>query len=160
MTVRMIWAEARNRVIGAGGGIPWRLPGEQALFKERTMGATVVMGRSTWDSLPAGVRPLPGRQNVVLTRDSDWHADGAEVARSVEDVLARYDDVWVIGGAAIYAAFIPFADLIVRTEIDLDVTGDTYAPALSDEWVATPLQWQTTPDGVKFRVVEMRRENP
>ena len=160
MTVRMIWAEARNRVIGADGGIPWRLPGEQALFKQRTMGATVVMGRATWESLPARVRPLPGRRNVVLTRDPGWHADGAEVARSVEDVLARYDDVWVIGGAAVYAAFIPFADLIVRTEIDLDVEGDTYAPALSGDWVATPQEWQTTPDGVKFRVVELRRGTP
>ena len=156
----MIWAEAHDRVIGADGGIPWRLPGEQAHLQGAHDGRDrgdgpghlgVAAGPGPPAARPAerGADPRPG-----------WHADGAEVARSVEDVLARFDDVWVIGGAAIYAAFIPFADLIVRTEIDLDVDGDTYAPALSDEWVATPLQWQTTPDGVKFRVVELRRENP
>src|SRR5215210_1358746 len=68
MTVRMIWAEAHDRVIGAGGGIPWHIPGEQALFRQRTAGCTVVMGRATWESLPERVRPLPGRRNVVLTR--------------------------------------------------------------------------------------------
>jgi dihydrofolate reductase len=160
MTVRMIWAEARDRVIGADGGIPWHVPGEQALFKQRTAGATVVMGRATWESLPERVRPLPGRRNVVLTRDPAWHAEGAEVATSVEDVLARYPDVWVIGGAAIYAAFVPFAELIVRTEIDLEVTGDTHAPALGDDWVASPGEWQTAPNGLAFRVVELRRRNP
>ncbi|HEU4346741.1 MAG TPA: dihydrofolate reductase [Actinoplanes sp.] len=158
MTVRMIWAEARNRVIGAGGGIPWHLAGEQALFKRRTMGATVVMGRTTWESLPDRVRPLPGRRNVVLSRDPEWRADGAEVATSVADVLARSDDFWVIGGAGVYAAFLPFAEQIVRTEIDLAVEGDTYAPALGDDWVpAAPAEWQTAPDGVKFRVVELHR---
>jgi dihydrofolate reductase len=154
----MIWAEARNRVIGADGGIPWRVPGEQALFKQRTMGSTIVMGRATWESLPR--RPLPGRRNVVLTRDPAWQADGAERAGSVAEVLERYDDVWVIGGAAVYAAFVPFADEVVRTEIDLVVDGDTVAPALGDEWVATPGEWQTAPNGVKFRVVELRRRNP
>jgi dihydrofolate reductase len=155
----MIWAEARDRVIGAGGGIPWRVPGEQALFKQRTIGSTVVMGRATWDSLPERVRPLPGRRNVVLTRDPAWQAEGAEVAGSVDEVLARYDDFWVIGGAAVYAAFFPFADEIVRTEIDLAVEGDTYAPALGDEWTATPGEWETAPNGIKYRVVEHRRRN-
>jgi len=155
MTVRMIWAEAAGRVIGADGGIPWRVPGEQALFKQRTIGSTVVMGRATWESLPR--RPLPGRRNVVLTRDPDWRADGAEVAHSVEEVLARYDDVWVIGGAAVYAAFLPYAGEVVRTEIDLAVDGDTFAPELGDDWAATPGEWQTAPNGVKFRVVDLRR---
>jgi dihydrofolate reductase len=157
MTVRMIWAEAGDRVIGAGGTIPWRLPGEQALFKQRTAGSTVVMGRATWESLPPRVRPLPGRRNVVLTRDPAWSADGAETAGSVADVLARYDDVWVIGGAAVYAAFLPHAEQVVRTEIDLEVTGDTRAPTLGDDWTATPGDWQTSPDGVRYRVVEHAR---
>lgn len=157
MTVRLIWAEARDRVIGAGGTIPWRLPGEQALFKQRTMGSTVVMGRVTWESLPPRVRPLPGRRNVVLTRDRSWSADGAETAGSVADVLARFDDVWVIGGAAVYAAFLPHAGQVVRTEIDLTVAGDTRAPTLGDEWTATAGDWQTSPDGVRYRVVEHTR---
>ena len=158
MTVRMIWAEARDRVIGARGGIPWRLPGEQAMFKQRTMGATVVMGRATWESLPERVRPLPGRRNVVLTRTPGWSAQGAEVAGSVADVLARHDDVWVIGGAAVYEAFLPYADLVVRTEIDLGVEGDTFAPALGAEWRAAPAEWRTAGDGVRYRVVEHVRD--
>jgi dihydrofolate reductase len=153
----MIWAEARDRVIGSDGGIPWRVPGEQALFKQRTMGSTVVMGRATWDSLPERVRPLPGRRNVVLTRDPAWHAEGAEAAGSVEEVLARYDDFWVIGGAAVYTVFVPFADEIVCTEIDLVVDGDTHAPALGTDWEATPSEWETAPNGIKYRVVELRR---
>ena len=158
MTVHLIWAEARGRVIGADGGIPWHVPGEQALFKQRTMGATVVMGRATWDSLPR--RPLPGRRNVVLTRDPDWRADGAEMAHSVEEVLAPGGDIWVIGGAAVYAAFLPHADEVVRTEIDLDVVGDTFAPELGSEWRAvTEPGWQTAANGVKYRVVDYRREN-
>ncbi len=154
MTVRMIWAEARGGVIGAGGGIPWRVPGEQAMFKQRTMGATVVMGRATWESLPPRMRPLPGRRNVVLTRTQGWAAEGAETAGSVADVLARQDDLWVIGGAAVYAAFLPYADLIVRTEIDLDVAGDTFAPALGDDWQQTAGDWRTADNGVRYRVVE------
>ncbi len=157
MTVAMIWAEARGGVIGKDGGIPWRLPGEQALFKQRTMGATVVMGRATWESLPARVRPLPGRRNVVLTRTPGWSADGAEAAGSVAEVLARHDDVWVIGGAAVYAAFLPWAELIVRTEIELDVEGDTFAPALGDDWRPAPGDWQTGPTGMRYRVVEHAR---
>ena len=153
----MIWAEARDRVIGAGGGIPWRVPGEQATFKERTMGATVVMGRATWESLPPRVRPLPGRRNVVLTRTPGWAAEGAETAGSVAEVLAAHDDVWVIGGAAVYAVFLPYADEIVRTEIDLAVDGDTRAPALGDDWRAEPGEWQTADTGVRWRVVEHRR---
>jgi dihydrofolate reductase len=157
MTVRMIWAEARGGVIGNDGGIPWRLPGEQAMFKRRTMGSTVVMGRATWESLPARVRPLPGRRNVVLTRTPGWSAEGAETAASVADVLSRYDDVWVIGGAAVYAAFLPHADEIVRTEIDLTVPGDTWAPELGDGWRCVPGEWQTAENGVRYRVAEHTR---
>ena len=159
MTIAMIWAEARKRVIGADGGIPWRLPGEQAMFRERTMGSTVAMGRGTWDSLPAKVRPLPGRRNVVLTRTPGWSADGAEVAGSVAEVLARYDDLWVMGGAAVYAAFLPYADLVVRTEIDLDVDGDTFAPELGPDWRPGPEagDWQTASNGLRYRVIEYVR---
>jgi dihydrofolate reductase len=154
MTVNLIWAEAHDRVIGANGRIPWRIPGEQAMFKQRTMGSTVVMGRATWDSLPSRWRPLPGRRNVVLTRDPTWAAAGAEVATSVDDVLKRYDEVWVMGGAVVYLAFLPHADLVVRTEIDLAVPGDTFAPELGDDWSSHAGPWQT-PDGLpRYRVVE------
>lgn len=154
MTVSMIWAEAQDRVIGADGGIPWRIPGEQAEFKRRTTGSTVVMGRGTWDSLPPRFRPLPGRRNVVLTRDKEWSAPGADTAGSVDEVLAAGGDVWVIGGAGVYEAFLPHADLIVRTEIDLSVPGDTYAPVLGDDWTARPGDWQITDSAPRYRVVE------
>jgi dihydrofolate reductase len=154
MSVRLIWAEARDRVIGADGAIPWRIPGEQALFKQRTTGSTVVMGRATWESLPPGRRPLPGRRNVVLTRNPGWTADGAETAGSVDEVLERYPDVWVIGGAGVYAAFLPHADLVVRTEVDLAVPGDTHAPELDSEWAARYGDWQRADDGPRYRVVE------
>jgi dihydrofolate reductase len=159
MTVALIWAEANGRVIGSGGSIPWRLPGEQAMFRQRTMGSTVVMGRATWDSLPARVRPLPGRRNVVLTRTPGWSAEGAEVADSVAEVLERFDDVWVMGGAAVYAAFLPHADLVVRTEIDLEVDGDTFAPELGPDWQPRPDagDWQTATTGLRYRVIEYVR---
>jgi dihydrofolate reductase len=159
MTVKMIWAEAKDRVIGAQGGIPWRIPGEQALFKQRTMGSTVVMGRATWDSLPARWRPLPGRRNVVLTRDPAWRAEGAETAHSVAEVLERHPEAWVMGGADVYAAFLPYASLVVRTEVDLDVAGDAHAPALGDDWIAVPGEWRTAESGPRYRVVEHTREH-
>ena len=160
MGVGMIWAEARERVIGVDGGIPWRIAGEQAMFKQRTMGSTVVMGRATWDSLPPRWRPLPGRRNVVLSRDPGWTAEGAETAGSIDDVLQRYTHVWVIGGAGVYAAFLPYADLVVRTEVDLAVAGDTYAPELGDEWRARHGDWQDSDGGPRYRVVEHTRVAP
>jgi dihydrofolate reductase len=132
--IHMIWAEARGGVIGAKGGIPWDVPGEQAHFRERTYGATVVMGRATWESLPASVRPLPGRRNVVLTRSPTFDPFGVGICWSIEELLQLHDDFWVIGGAAVYSALEPYADHIVRTRIELDVAGDAYAPKLGPRW--------------------------
>ena len=136
MTVSLIWAEAADRVIGADGSIPWQLPEEQQHFKRLTMGATVVMGRGTWESLPSSVRPLPGRRNIVVTRQPSYDAPGAEVASSLEDALerAKGDDVWVIGGATIYQQALPHADRVVRTRVHLQVEGDTRAPVLDSQW--------------------------
>ncbi|WP_236718310.1 dihydrofolate reductase [Actinoplanes sp. TFC3] len=150
--IRLIWAEARNRVIGNDGGIPWRVPGEQKIFKDRTMGGTVVMGRATWDSLPERFRPLPGRRNVVLSRRPGWSAEGAEVLGSVDELLAGLDDFWVMGGAEIYTALLPHAGHIVRTRIDLDVVGDTYAPQLDPGWVV-----QSAQQHPQFVVEDLRR---
>ena len=156
MTVHMIWAEAHGRVIGAGNTIPWRVPGEQRIFKERTTGAVVVMGRATWDSLP--LKPLPGRENVVLTRDTSWAAAGATVAHAPADV--QHDDFWVMGGAEIYAAFLPRAGHIVRTRIDLEVPGDTFAPDLGDDWEVTASTGHEAPTGVTYVVEDLRRRGP
>ncbi|MEV6342225.1 dihydrofolate reductase [Actinoplanes sp. NPDC051851] len=156
MTVHLIWAEARGRVIGHRGEIPWRIPGEQRLFKERTLGGTVVMGRVTWDSLPARVRPLPGRRNVVLTRDPGWSAEGADVVAGPDGIAG--EEYWVMGGAEIYALFLPRAGHVVRTLIDLDVEGDTHAPELGPEWVVSAeTPWQEAPGGVRYRVQDLTR---
>lgn len=133
MTVVLIAAVARNGVIGHAGDIPWRVPGEQQFFKATTLGHTLVMGRATYDSIG---RPLPGRTTVVLTRDPAWRADGVTTAASLEEALARAEgEVYVAGGAAVYAAALPFADVQLLSEIDLEPEGDTYYPAFDrDVW--------------------------
>ena len=163
MTVGLIWAQARGRVIGANGSLPWHLPEDLKLFRALTLGSTVVMGRRTWESLPGPVRPLPGRDNVVLSTDSSWSADGAQMCRSVEDVLTSYKNCWVIGGARVYAAFLPHADRIVRTDVDLDVVGNVYAPALDETWVeaggpVTTDGWLTSTTGLAYRVRVFERQ--
>ncbi len=160
--VGMVWAQAHGGVIGAGGGLPWHLPEDLALFRRLTTGGTVVMGRRTWESLPDRFRPLPGRTNVVLTSDRGWSADGARPAASVEQVIAEHAAFWVIGGGAVYAAFLPHADRLVVTDVDAAVEGDTWAPALDDGWVRTsrtPAEgWSvSSPAGLRYAVSEYVR---
>ena len=162
MTVGMVWAQARGGVIGADGSLPWHLPEDLALFRRLTMGSTVVMGRRTWDSLPDRFRPLPGRTNVVLTSDPRWSADGARPAASVEQVVAEHGSFWVIGGGAVYAAFLRHADRLVVTDVDTLVAGDTWAPTLDDGWVRTsrtPAEgWAVSPSaGLGYAVREYVR---
>jgi dihydrofolate reductase len=160
MTVHMIWAEAHDRVIGADGSIPWRLPEDSAHFKRHTMGGTVVMGRATWDSLPARFRPLEGRRNVVLTRDRGWSADGAVVVHDVDEVDLSGGEIWIAGGAAVYAAFLPKTEHILRTRIDLQVKGGVRAPELTSEWVLTSDSgWQTSRNGTRFVFEEFTRSD-
>jgi dihydrofolate reductase len=128
----VVAAVAHGGVIGRDNTIPWRIPEDIRRFRELTTGHPVVMGRRTWESLPDRFRPLPGRRNVVLTRDDEWHADGAEAAGSLREALRRLQDapqVFVIGGADVFAAALPLADELQLTEIDVDVEGDTVFPA-------------------------------
>lgn len=162
MTLGLIWAQARGGVIGSAGAIPWRVPEDQARFKRLTTSGTVVMGRRTWDSLPASVRPLPGRRNIVVTRQPGWRADGADTAHSVDDALALAgDDVWVIGGAELYSATLGRAELLEVTEVDLEVDGDTFAPVVGGEWMLERSEpatgWQTSAAGIGFRFLSYRR---
>ncbi|HHX84808.1 MAG TPA: dihydrofolate reductase [Actinomycetales bacterium] len=145
--VRMVWAQARDGVIGDGAAMPWHLPADLAHFKQATLGRPVVMGRATWESLPDRFRPLPGRRNIVCTRDPDWAADGAERAGSLEEALAAAGpDVAVIGGGQIYAAALPLAQECVVTEIDADAAGDVRAPELGPEWQRVEVgTWVTDP---------------
>jgi dihydrofolate reductase len=161
MTIGMVWAQARDGVIGAGGGLPWHLPEDLALFRRLTMGATVVMGRRTWESLPERFRPLPGRTNVVLTSDRGWSGEGARPAASVSQVLDEHDSLWVIGGGAVYAAFLPHADRLVVTDVDETVSGDTWAPAIGSEWERVPRtpeeSWSLSSSGLRYAVTEYVR---
>jgi dihydrofolate reductase len=157
MTVGLVWAQAANGVIGSGGGLPWHLPEDLARFKTLTLGSTVVMGRATWDSLPPAVRPLPGRNNVVLSRQPDWAAPGAVVARSLAQALDQPGDVWVIGGASVYRAALPLADLVVVTELAQEFDGDTWAPELGPAWRVghrDPASgWLSSRTGLDHRVI-------
>ena len=159
MSVGLIWAQSSSGIIGRANGIPWRLPKDQARFKETTLGHTVVMGRLTWESLPAKVRPLPGRRNVVITRQADYVADGATVVRTVGEALT--DDVtWVIGGAQIYALALPLATRCEVTEVDVALTredDDVVAPVLDEAWVGTEGDWLTSASGLRYRFFSYRR---
>jgi dihydrofolate reductase len=135
--VVLIAAVAENGVIGAAGAIPWRLLDDFAHFKRTTLGHTLVMGRATYDSIG---RPLPGRTTIVLSRDPAWSAEGVLTAASFDEALALAadlpGDVYVAGGAAIYALALPYADEQVLTEVRLAPDGDTFYPAFDrDEWV-------------------------
>ncbi len=154
--VSLIWAQGHGGALGVDGRLPWRLPEDLALFRERTTGSTVVMGRRTWDSLPERFRPLPGRRNVVLTRDAGWTADGAVRAGSVTEALAAPGPLWVIGGGEVYAEFLPHAGRLVVTDVDLAVDADTWAPAIGPEWRREhrdPAEgWSTSASGIRYAV--------
>jgi len=151
----LIAAVARNDVIGHEGGLVWRENADQRWFRQQTTGCPVIMGRKTWDSLPARFRPLPNRINIVVTRQPNWQAEGATVAHSLAEALAagqaaadrstsanagaaggpiaaaQLDSasrIFVIGGAQLYAEALPLADELVLTEIDADLVGDTRFP--------------------------------
>lgn len=125
--ITIVVARAQNGVIGRRGKLPWHIPADLKRFKALTMGSAMVMGRKTFDSLPG---LLPGRRHIVLTRDRGWHAEGAEVAHGVDAALAMAasERVSVIGGADIFALFLPIADRIELTEVLDDVPGDTFMP--------------------------------
>ncbi len=164
MKLHLIFARARNGVIGNKGGMPWHLPEDLAHLKRTTMGCPVIMGRKTWDSLPPKFRPLPGRLNVVVTRQVDWRADGAVRANSLaqaielcspdgdagEQASAGWTDIWVLGGSQIYAQALPLAITAVVTEIDADFEGDAYAPQFGPEWTKTKGEPQVSSTGLKF----------
>jgi dihydrofolate reductase len=153
VNVGLIWAQTPDGVIGAGNAIPWRLPEDMAHFKATTLGHPVVMGRKTWESLPARFRPLPGRENIVITRDPRWSADGARRAGSVSEALATDAPmVWVMGGGEIYRAAMEHATVLSVTEVDVKIDGDAYAPPIDASWsVSEDTGWQTSASGLRYR---------
>jgi dihydrofolate reductase len=128
--VNLIVAWAHNRVIGRAGSLPWHLPEDLRRFKQTTMGHPIVMGRRTWDSIG---RPLPGRRSIVVTRNPHWTAAGCERAASLGQALALCEgapEVFVIGGAQLFAQALPRAQRLILTEIDADFEGDTFFPPI------------------------------
>ena len=130
----LIAAVARNGVIGDAGRLPWHLPADMAHLRQTTAGCSVIMGRKTWDSLPARFRPLPGRRNIVVTRQADWSAPGALMVHSLDEAVRAAEPtdkdarVFVLGGAELYVASLPLVDELVLTEIDADFAGDARFP--------------------------------
>ena len=156
MNINMIYARAANGVIGKDGVMPWHLPEDLAHFKRLTQGWPVVMGRKTWDSLPPRFRPLPGRTNIVITRQTGWSAAGAQSVASLDIALALCQgsaEVWIIGGAQIFAQAEPLAQRIEVTEIAQNFDGDAFAPRLGTQWLATARDNHVSSTGLKFSFV-------
>jgi dihydrofolate reductase len=157
-SIMLIVARAQNGVIGRDGKLPWHLPADLKRFKALTMGSAMIMGRKTFESLPG---LLPGRRHIVLTRDRDWSAQGAEVAHTVEEALELAGDrVSVIGGAEVLAQFLPRADTIEITDVLADIGGDTLMPDPRDSggWREVASEDYPADDGrPRFRFVTLKR---
>jgi dihydrofolate reductase len=148
--IRMIWAQSKNGVIGDNGILPWHLPGDLSRFKRLTEFQPVVMGRKTWESL--GSKPLKNRRNIVLTQ-GDIDNPKVESVQSISEVLVRFPDCWIIGGAKVYESFMPYAGELYVTAIDKHFEGDSFAPVV--DWSRWKLEKTTVihhldPDGEGF----------
>jgi dihydrofolate reductase len=155
----LVVAVADNGVIGKEGAIPWRISEDLKRFKALTMGNPIVMGRKTWDSLPK--RPLPGRTNIVVTRQENWQAEGAVTAHSVEDAIFKagdVDEIFVIGGAEIYAAAMPLATSIELTEVHREFAGDAILPPLDGAWHEVEREGHQQEDGLAYSYVTLERD--
>lgn len=159
--LRAIWAEGRGGVIGSDGGMPWHVPEDLRHFSRLTRGSAVIMGRRTWESFPERYRPLPERRNIVVTHDAGYEAPGGETAETLDDAIARAGNAWIIGGGQIYRQALGRIEELVVTEIDVDVAGDTVAPALGSEWSRSEVDpesgWHTSRTGTPFRFVTYTR---
>lgn len=158
----VIAAVARNGVIGIDNRLPWHLPADLMHFKALTLNHAVIMGRKTWESLPAKFRPLPGRRNIVVTRNRAYSADGAAIADSLPAAIAAVGsgEAFVIGGAELYSAALPLADCLQLTEIDAAFEGDTRFPAIDPtRWQEETREMHADDAGLAYAFVTYRR-NP
>ena len=157
MILSLIAAMAENRVIGSGSEIPWDLPDDRRLFRERTWGHPIVMGRKTFETLDG---PLPGRLNIILTRDSSYRAEGCLVVHDRDEVLlvaADADEIFVCGGGEVYREFLPLADKIYLTVLHQDVEGDMLFPEIPGDFVVVTQEMVTEPLPHSFFVYEKVR---
>ena len=159
----LVVARARNGVIGRDNHLPWRLPGDLAYFKRVTMGHPVIMGRRTWESIG---KPLPGRLNIVVTRNAGYRADGATVVTSLDEAwraAGNAEEACVIGGTSLFAESLPIADRIHLTEVEADVEGDTWFPPFDrGDWVEREVVRQPRDDRHEhpFRILVLERRKP
>jgi dihydrofolate reductase len=155
--ITLVVAAADNGVIGRNGAVPWHIPADLKRFKALTLGKTVVMGRKTWDSLPR--KPLPGRQNLVLTRDAGWRADGAVRAGDIETAVRLAEGaVMAIGGAEVYRLFLPRANCIELTEVHGDFAGDAVFGFDRADWRESARTEERTEDGLAYSYVTLIRK--
>ena len=151
--ISIVVAHSRNRCIGRDGDLPWRLPQDLRRFRELTTGGTVIMGRRTYESLPAAFRPLPDRRNVVLSRDPSFSAEGADVFADLDSALASCSGpCFVVGGGEVYAQALARADRVEATFVDAEVDGDAFFPALDEErWRCVAESEPLEENGLPFR---------
>ncbi|MBG9453262.1 dihydrofolate reductase [Lysinibacillus sphaericus] len=157
--ISLIVAHDNNYVIGYENGMPWHLPGDLKYFKDKTMGKPMIMGRKTFESIG---RPLPGRRNIVITRDASYHADGIEVVTSLEGALALAGDVqeiMIIGGEQIFRLSMDIADRLYITKINHSFNGDTYFPKYEDFTEVSSEEPETAPEGYTFQYQIFERKN-
>ena len=157
-TISLVVAAAENGVIGHRGALPWRLPEDLKRFKSLTMGKPVIMGRKTWDSLPK--KPLPGRTNIVVTRNLDCRAEGALVAHSFADAIAQAnaDEIMVIGGEAIFAEALPLAQIVHLTEVAASPECDAFMPPIDrNAWREIAREGPYEADGLRYSFVTLKR---
>jgi dihydrofolate reductase len=160
-TISLVVAVAKNGVIGRDNTLPWRIPEDLKRFKALTMGKPVIMGRKTWDSLPK--KPLPGRTNIVVTRNPAFRADGAVVVHSFADALAKAGsgEIAVIGGEAIFAEALPIADVIHMTQVNASPEGDAFMPLIDRaQWRETSCDGPHSVDGLQYSFVTLERYLP
>jgi len=170
MQIKLIWAQAQERVIGKDGKMPWHLPEDLAHFKRTTQGSPVIMGRKTWDSLPAAYRPLPGRLNIIISRDRSTREklsqNGCQSFQNLHESLSFCEqtgaqEVWIIGGAQIYQQALPLAHQVHITHIHAAYIGDTFAPALDPAtWQASQCTHTPTQSGIPLDFVRYERQSP
>lgn len=157
-SLTLIVAYSTNRAIGRDNALPWKLPGDLAHFKRSTLGHPIIMGRKTWDSLG---RPLPGRSNIVISRNPEFSAAGAVLAPTLEAAVSAcgdIDEAFVIGGAQIYAQALPLARRVLATEVHADVEGDAFFPLLpSFQWKETAREPQPAENGYDYDFVTYER---
>ncbi|RKR20646.1 dihydrofolate reductase [Arthrobacter oryzae] len=167
----LVWAQTSTGVIGKDGAMPWHLPEDMKHFSGLTKDHPVIMGRKTWESFPDKYRPLPGRTNIVISRQEAWGgtpgAEGATAVKTLDDALLEsqfapgHEMVWIIGGGEIFAQAVDLADVAVVTTIDTTSEGDTFAPELGYDWTAAaslPADgWLTSANGTRYRMTLWRR---